>query len=214
MVVSEAKNSREVHHTCGAWFAERRSTMRKLILFVVVSAISLGWAAPSFAQPVRIYESHDDSAISEGETIIVADPDLAYATASNYVRWTAMFPDIREVAVTRQAGVDALVTLIHADGHRDNLHFHNRPASHTVWFEDTGGRATVWAEITFTPGEHLGMTRVHSRIYADMHGFVSLFVSDNKIRNLRRQRIFDDLTHLRSYFAAAAAATTTVAIAP
>ena len=70
-----------------------------------------------------------------------------------------------------------------------------------MWFEDTGGRAEVWAEIVFLPGDRPGTSRVRSRIYADVHGIASLFVSDSKLRGLRQQRIRDDLTNLRAYFA-------------
>jgi hypothetical protein len=69
-----------------------------------------------------------------------------------------------------------------------------------VWFEDTGGRAEVWAEIVFGPGDVPGTTRVHSRLFADVHGLASLVVSDRKLRGIREQRVRDDLTHLRSYF--------------
>lgn len=184
--------------------------MRKLTLILAISLVVLAWGArPSQAQ-VRIYESQTDEQISEGDTVIPGAADSAYATAANFMRWTAIFPDIKQVIVTKQSGDDARVTLIHTGGNRDNLHFHNRPGARTVWFEDTGGRATVWAEITFSPGSSANMTRVHSRIFADVTGFASLFVSDNKIRNLRRQRIFDDLTHLHAYFVK----TAEVAIAP
>jgi hypothetical protein len=178
--------------------------MRKVSWLFAISIAVLAWTARPSAAQVRIYESQHDDAISEGDTVIPAAADAAYATAANFFEWRTMFPDIKQVIVTKQDGDDARVTLIHTGGNRDNLHFHNRPGSRTVWFEDTGGRATVWAEITFSPGSSANLTRVHSRIYADVKGFASLFVSDSKIRNLRRQRIFDDLTHLRAYFVKAA----------
>lgn len=185
--------------------------MRKSILLApaLLLAVLLGLGGSASAENnknIRIYPSQEDDAISEGETFVAAEPDAAYATAVDYARWTSMFPDIRHAVVTRQAGVDALVTFVYADGHRDNLHFHNRPMSRTVWFEDTGGRATVWAEITFTAGQQPGTTKVHTRIYADVHGVASWFVSDSKIRRMREQRILDDLSHIRSYFATQAVA--------
>jgi hypothetical protein len=180
--------------------------MRKSILLTpfLLLAVLLGVstsASAEISQNIRIYPSQEDDAISEGDTLVAAEPDAAYATAVDYGRWTSMFPDIRNAVVTRQAGVDALVTFVYADGHRDNLHFHNRPMSRTVWFEDTGGRATVWAEITFTAGQQAGTTKVHTRIYADVHGVASWFVSDSKVRHMREQRIHDDLTHIRAFFA-------------
>jgi hypothetical protein len=186
--------------------------MRKSVLlapFLTLACVlgaSASSASAESSPAIRIYQSQSDDAISEGETIIAAEPDAAYATAVDYARWTAMFPAIRNAIVTRQAGVDARVTFVYADGHRDNLHFHNRPGNRTLWFEDTGGRATVWAEISFTPGQQAGTTRVHTRIFADVNGVASWFVSDSKVRRMREQRILEDLTHIRTFFASQAVA--------
>ncbi len=158
--------------------------------------------APLAASPsdVRVYPSPNESAITEGETMLAAEPDAVYRAVTDYPRWTAMFPDIRRVIITSQAGGHERVTFVHADGNRDNVHFHNVPAARMVWFEDTGGRAEVWVEIMFLPGDRPGTTRVHSRLYADVHGLASLFVTDGKLRSLREQRVREDLTHLRAYF--------------
>jgi hypothetical protein len=170
----------------------------------------LGCTASTVAAPaaeVRVYESPSDDAITEGDTVIAADPDVAYQAALDYPRWASIFPDIRRVAVTKQNGVDAHVTFVYADDHRDNVHFHNVPAARKLWFEDTGGRAEVWAEIVFSPGDVPGTTRVHSRVYADVHGFTGLFVSNSRLRRARTERVRGDLTHLRAYFADAHVAT-------
>ena len=172
---------------------------------LVTLAFVLGCSATSVASPpvpdVRVYESSSDGAITEGDTTIATDPDVAYHAAVDYPRWTAMFPEIRRVEVTQQHGDDARVTFIHTDDHRDNVHFHNAPATRKVWFEDTGGRAEVWAEIVFTPGPQPGTTHVHSRVYADVHGFTGLFVSNGRLRHLRTERVRGDLMNLRAYFA-------------
>jgi hypothetical protein len=76
-----------------------------------------------------------------------------------------------------------------------------------VWFEDTGGRAEVWAEIAFLPGDLAGTTRVHARLFADVHGVASLFVSDAKLRGLRHDRIRQDLANLHTYFSRQIAST-------
>lgn len=171
------------------------------IIAAALLALGLGWT-PAIASPaeVHVFESHEDGSITEGETTLAVEPDAAYAAATDYPRWAAMFPDIRQVIVTRQLGADARVTFVHADATRDNLHFHNQPAARMVWFEDTGGRAEVWAELVFIPGDRPGTTRVHSRVYANVHGIASLVVSDRRLRNLRVERVRADLSHLRSYF--------------
>ena len=175
---------------------------------VVILLALLGLARSAAAQEssaVRVYESHADAAITEGETTLSIEASTAYAAATDYQQWTSIFPDIARVVVTKQSGVDAFVTLIHADGNRDNVHFHNQPQRHTVWFEDTGGRAEVWAELVFAPGADAGTTRAHLRLYADVHGVASWFVSDRKLRGMRQQRVRHDLASLRTYFTASVA---------
>lgn len=170
-----------------------------------LAAVALVAVRPAAASPaeIRVSQSPDDDAITQGETTLDADPDVAFQTAVDYARWAVIFPDIRRVIITSQNGNDARVTFIHPDGNRDNVHFRNQPAARMLWFEDTGGRAEVWAEILFLPGDRPGTTRVRSRLYADVHGFASLFVSDRKIRTLREQRVRSDLAQLRAYFARA-----------
>jgi hypothetical protein len=177
---------------------------------------ALAWAvactsatSPLAASPsdVRVYPSSTETAITEGETVLAAEPDAVYRAVTDYPRWTTMFPNVRQVIITSQAGGHDRVTFVHPDGNRDNVHFHNVPAARMVWFEDTGGRAEVWVEILFLPGARPGTTRVHSRLYADVHGWASLFVTDGKLRSMREQRVREDLTHLRAYFGHDVAAT-------
>ena len=173
--------------------------MRAWLLLAVVAGCA-GTVRPP-APGVRVWESRDAQQTTEGETRLDVDPDTAYARATDYARWTSMFPDITQVEVTAQQGADARVTLVHRAGNRDNVHFHNRPEARTVWFEDTGGIAEVWVEIVFAPGDAIGTTRVRSRLFADVHGMASLLVTNARLRSLREQRIADDLSNLRSYFA-------------
>lgn len=167
--------------------------LRSLVLVCLLTA--------SASADVLVYDSKDDHSITEGETVIDSDPDVAYETAVDYMKWPAIFPDIKQVIVTKHKGDDARVTFVHNDGNRDNVHFHNTPMARMVWFEDTGGHAEVWAEIVFVPGDKPGTTRVHSRVYANVHGITGVFVSNDRVKNLRAQRVRNDLQDLRSYFA-------------
>jgi hypothetical protein len=148
----------------------------------------------------RIYESREATATTEGDVTLSCDPDTAYRTATDYERWSRIFPDVRQVIVTNRRGDEADVTFVHADGNRDHLHFRNRPATRTVWFEQLGGRADVHAEIAFRAGERPGITHVHSRLYADVHGFAAALVSDDEIRSQRQHQVRQDLMCLQAFF--------------
>ncbi len=176
--------------------------MKTIVVLVLILGCHAVPAAPTSTSPdVHVYENPDNSSITEGDTTLATDAETAYRVTADYARWSSMFPDIQRVVVTKQQGADARVTFVHPDGNRDNVHFHNQPAARMVWFEDTGGRAEVWAEIVFLPGDRSGTTRVHSRLFVDVHGVASIFVSDSKVRTLRQHRVHDDLVHLRRYFA-------------
>ena len=156
-------------------------------------------AEQGVAPMVKVFQSATNPAITEGETLLEVAPAIAYAELAVYTHWPEIFPDIYTVTVTQQSGDDARVTFVGPKDHHDNVHFHNRSAVNTIWFEDTGGSATVWAEIAFLPGPRPGTTRVHSRLYADVGGLAGWFVSDHRVRKLREQRVYDDLfdLHLR-----------------
>ncbi len=158
-------------------------------------------AVRSVDPAVRIFQSATDPAITEGETLLDIAPEAAFAELADYTRWPKIFPDIYTVTVTAKTGDDARVTFVGPDDHHDNLHFHNRSAANTIWFEDTGSSSTVWAEIAFLPGPQPNTTRVHSRLYADVGGFAGFFVSDNRVRKIREQRVYDDLFDLHARFA-------------
>jgi hypothetical protein len=168
---------------------------------VLVLACLAATPAVAGTPGVKVWQS-TDQAITEGETLLDGDAADIYATCLDYAKWVDIFPDVAKVVITSQHGVDARVTLISPSNHRDNLHFHNQPAARMIYFEDTGngGRAEVWAEIVFVPGEQAHTTRVHIRLYAEVHGLATLVVSDTSVRKERETKIERDLAHIRAYF--------------
>lgn len=188
------------------------SVLGQRLSLVVVLGVALGAAAcaPAMVQRpgVTVYESRTDTAVTEGETALDCDPDTAFHASIDYSRWPRIFTDMRRAIITARDGDDARVTFVHANGDKDNLHFHNRSGERTLWFEDTGDdTARVWAEIAFLPGPKPGTTRVHTRLYANVHGIASWFVPDGKLRAMREQRVQQDLLQLRRYFKATVART-------
>jgi len=159
--------------------------------------------APAIAAPpnVKVWQASDQN-LTEGETTLDGEPADLFTACLEYSKWTDIFPDVAKVVVTSQHGVDARVTLIAPNGHRDNLHFHNQPAARMIYFEDTGnnGRAEVWAEIMFVPAEQAHTTRIHIKLYAEIKGLATLVVSDSSVRKQRETKVERDLTHIRAYF--------------
>jgi hypothetical protein len=149
---------------------------------------------------VKVYESNQE-AVTEGDAVIATDPETAYRALTDYGRWLQMFRNVRRAILLGQKGDEARVRFVHDDGSHDDLHFKNRPEAHTLWFEQKGGDADVWAEIAFHPGVQPGTCRVHTRFYADVKGMASWFTSDDKVRKLRQDQVRDDLQQLVAYFA-------------
>ena len=174
--------------------------MRSVCFALVLAAAATAVAAAD-SPGVKIYQPRDQ-AMTEGDTTVEGEPTDIFTTCLDYAKWTDIFPDVAKVIITSQHGVDAKVTLVSPTGHRDNLHFHNQPAARLIYFEDTGnnGRAEVWAEIVFVPGEQAHTTRVHIKLYAEVKGIATLVVSDSSVRKQRETKIERDLAHIRSYF--------------
>ncbi len=168
---------------------------------VVLAVLVAAARASSAGGDVHVFQSTTDHAITEGETTIEGDPAAVYAVVIDYSKWASIFPDVAKVQITSQHGCDARVTLVKPDGNKDNLHFHNQPQARMVYFEDTGNKhAEVWAEIVFAPGESAGTTRVHVRLYADVHGIASVVVSDSDVRHQREVKVQSQLAAFRDYF--------------
>lgn len=148
---------------------------------------------------IDVYESKA-AHTSEADATIPAPPAMVYEAVADYRQWPAIFSDIATAVITKVDGDDARVTFIKLDGNRDNLHFRNRPGEQTIWFEDTGGSAVVWAEIALAPGPAAGTTHAHARIFADLHGLTSLVVANSKIRQMRQQKLSDTLHDLQVHF--------------
>jgi uncharacterized membrane protein len=173
--------------------------MRSLILLGLTVALT----APAFAGASGVTVTQPaDQAMTEGEVIVDGEPAALYALAQDYAKWTEIMPDVAKVEIHENKGVDAKVTLVAPNGHRDNLHFHNQPQANLIFFEDTGngGRADVWGEIVFAPAAQPAQTRVHIRLYAKVHGVATLVVSDREVREQREHKITADLTQMREYF--------------
>jgi hypothetical protein len=162
-------------------------------------------AYPKVVAPTGVQVHEANQTITEGEAMLDVDPATAFALVCDYSRWPTIFPDVLHVVVTKQQGDEALVTMIGPNDHHDNLHFHNRPTSNTLWFEDTGGRADVWFEIVFDPGPRPGTTYLHGRLYADVRGVAALVVSDARVRHMREEKLVSDFVAMRTYFAKLAA---------
>jgi len=173
--------------------------VRSYVICLVLAASASAVAAP--AAGITITQD-SDPAMTVGEVVIDGDPGEVFAQVCDYHKWTEIMPDVAKVEIHDKKGVDAKVTLVAANGHRDNLQFHNQPQANLIYFEDTGngGRADVWGEIVFAPATEPAHTRIHIRLYAKVHGVATLVVSDREVREQREHKITSELTQMREYF--------------
>jgi hypothetical protein len=175
---------------------------RPLLLAFALALVACGGSStpPPAIPGVRMWEGADHT--SEGEVVIPGDAATNYAQLSDYARWPKIFSDVASVEDQGRAPDDASeekVLLVTKAGQNNNLRFHNDAAHHVVKFHDTGGMADVWAEIGFEDAG-TGKTRVHVRLYADVHGFTSLFVTDARLRDQRQKKLSSDLADIQRFF--------------
>jgi hypothetical protein len=173
--------------------------VRRFILALAITG-ACGGAPLAPAPPgVALWEANDHT--SEGEVVVPGRPAANYAAVSEYAKWPVIFADVARV---EDQGLDAAlgeekVLLVTKEGQNNNLRFHNDPAQKIVRFHDTGGSADVWAEIAFEPAAG-GKTRVRARLHADVHGLMSLFVTDNRLRDQRRKKLSAELVDIQRFF--------------
>lgn len=171
-----------------------------------VMAVSCAASAEDVVASPAVRIWHVQGAVTEGEVTVAGDPADVYAAVTEYRRWPAIFPNLRSVTVKSGNALAATVETVSNKGKHHTLIFKNDPRTHTIRFEERGGRADASAEITFRAGPRPGQTVVKARLYADVTGAAGLFVSDAKIRRKRERKVMADLTRLHAYFAPALAA--------
>lgn len=174
--------------------------MRASAVLVTLTIASAAHAAP---HGISVFESPNRSATTEGDALLATDPDTAFRVATDYARWAHIFPTVRSAVIDKRTQDAVEVTFAYRDGTSEHVRFRARPATRTITFVQLGGDADVSAEIAFAGGEVAGTTRVHSRLYADVHGVAGWFVSSSDVRARRQQQVRDDLAHLQAYFEAA-----------
>ncbi len=179
-----------------------RAPLVRLLLAASIAAGAIAaCGAPSrpipLAAGVRLWEAEDHT--SEGEVVIAGEPADVYAALGSYPRWAEIFSDVARVEDQGADGDEEKVRLVTTAGQNNNLRFHNDPAHRVVRFRDTGGSADVWAEIGFELGPRPGTTRVHARLHADVHGVLSIFVSDGKLRDQRHAKLASDLADIERF---------------
>jgi hypothetical protein len=163
-----------------------------------------GGASQVHVEPgVRMWEAADHT--SEGDVTVPGDPATDYTMVEDTALWPKIFSDVARV---EDQGKDAetgeeKVLLVTTEGQNNNLRFRNDPSRHVVRFHDTGGSADVWAEIAFE-ASYQGTTRVHVTLHADVHGLLSIFVTDAKLRDQRQKKLSSDLADIQRFFIRAA----------
>ncbi|HTJ44602.1 MAG TPA: SRPBCC family protein [Kofleriaceae bacterium] len=180
----------------------RRSSFAFVLASLAVCACG-GAQRPYVAPGVQLWETEDHT--SEGDVVVPGDPGANYAMVGDLQLWPKIFSDVARVEAQgrdEELGEDK-VLLVTTEGQNNNLRFTNDPSRHVVRFHDTGGAADVWAEISFEPAAR-GMTRIHVKLHADVHGITSLFVTDAHLRHERQKKLSSDLTDMQRFFNTAA----------
>lgn len=141
--------------------------------------------------------------ITEGTVIIDAPPDVVYAHATNYERWTTQFSDIREVRW--ESG----------DREHARVRFKSKSfdESVTVEFDNVPGRVIRFRSVKAPPGGRARgeytlsavdagrRTAVVARLYMNVVGPPRLLFSGRKIRSMRQLKLRLDLEDAERWFA-------------
>jgi len=179
----------------------RLALLFTLATATVASATCMsGSSAEPMPPAVRIWNGKDE-AVTEGEVEVGGTPEAVFAALTTYSLWPDIFPYVGRIDIKSGSRDDIVLdTISRKKGTRHTLRFHNDSRRLIVRFEEQGGRADVKAELALEPGRTSGTTRLRAKLYADVHGAISLFVSDSRIRQKREHKLSTDLEHIRVYF--------------
>lgn len=136
--------------------------------------------------------------VSNGVITIDAPPADVYTLMTDYASWRRYLTDIRSVSVDSGGRRDAHVTMSsRALDHEVTVAFDNSPDK-LVHFKlvdgPRGARATGdYVLVAIDGGTR---TRIEATLYMDVVGVVGIFVTDGKIRSMRRAKLRADLEDL------------------
>jgi hypothetical protein len=175
--------------------------MTRTIVAMLMAGLGAGAAAASGGSALALTEKPGH--VTEGVIRIDAPPADVYRLVTGYARWPAILSDVTSVAVERGGPEDARVR------------FHSRAIDDdvTVVFSNVrdrlirfhgvegppGGRAD--GEYRLVPIDGGRRTLVTADVHFDVAGVVGWFVSDARIRGVRRLKLQRDLTDVARYFA-------------
>ncbi len=140
--------------------------------------------------------------VTEGRVTVNATPAQVYELVTNYARWRDALSDIEAVKVKSGGREHAKVEFrSRAFGMTVTVAFENEPAR-VIRFEGIAGPPGGMAhgEYVLAPVDGGKRTEVTGRMFMDAHLPASLFVSGNKVRAMRQQKLRADLTDVARWF--------------
>ena len=140
--------------------------------------------------------------ITEATAIVDATPEQIYDLVTDYANWRSVLSDIQSVQ------------LVAGGRHHAQVRFRSRALEHevTVQFDNVPGRQIRFQGIKGPPGGRASgefllepidahRTKVTAKLYMDVVGLPSVFVSGSKIRAMREQKLRTDMTDVTRNFA-------------
>jgi hypothetical protein len=164
------------------------------ISLLLAGALTMLHAAATYADPVVIREAGGH--VTEATTVVDATPSQIYALVTDYTHWPGLLGDVRAVKVEAGGRDDGRVRF-HSDAFDNDVtvQFDNQP-DRAVRFKGVngppGGRAS--GSYVFEAVDGGRRTRVVASLYLDVVGLARLFVSDDKLQEMREAKLRADMT--------------------
>lgn len=141
--------------------------------------------------------------VTEATLVVDATPEEVYNVVTDYANWPRIFTDVTEVRVlaggrdharvrfeSRAIGRSVTVELDNVPGQRVRFRGIEGPP---------GGKAG--GEYVLTPIGDGTRTHVRARLYMEVTGAPGWFVSDERVREMRRKKLMSDLRDTARLFA-------------
>jgi ribosome-associated toxin RatA of RatAB toxin-antitoxin module len=169
-----------------------------LQLAATAGALTVVAEAGSAQIPLQDKPGH----VTEATVILDATPAEIYALVTDYANWTDHLTDVRAVHVESPGREGARVRFRStALQHEVTVQFANEP-NRLIKFEGIKGPPGARAHGTYTlePIDNGTRTKVVASLYIDVVGAPGMFVSDNKTKRMRHDKLQADLSDTMQAF--------------
>ena len=169
---------------------------------VALSLCMLVLPSLAIAAPAPTVSDGPNANEATAQVEVAVGPERVYAALANVGQWSKLFSDVARtniVSRTDSTAVADVESRLIGHAHRFSFAFRAPQTVRLVQADQSHG-SKLWMHFQIEPAGTGQRAKVKGTLHYEVGGFWGFFVSDGKLRSLRRQKLLQDLSDLVAIF--------------